>query len=257
VLWADAFAGSGAMTFSELTVAILLLSVAAFTQGVFGLGFAMIAMPLLALFLDLRSAVVLVALPAFVPSLYWLVVNRRKLAGSDVPLTVIPAIVIGAAAGVWLQISIDERTALRLLAGLLLLSIALPWILDRWGSGRPALSLRSAPGFAAIAGVTESALNVGAPFIILHAGASRMTRQQLLITLNLCFLVGKAVQLTLMAALGVVDVPVGLATAIVAVCLAAYALGNMLGGRWSEQAYRRGLTVFLAAMVVALVLRAQ
>jgi len=60
-----------------------------------------------------------------------------------------------------------------------------------------------------------------------------------------------------MVAFGIADVSPGLAIAVVVACLSAYALGNRLGDRWSEQAYRKALTAFLIIMVAALVLRAQ
>ena len=45
----------------QVTAALLVLALAAFVQGVFGLGFAMIATPLLALFLDYQTAVMVAA----------------------------------------------------------------------------------------------------------------------------------------------------------------------------------------------------
>ena len=49
---------------------------AGFAHGLFGIGFAMIAMPLLALFLDNRLAVVLAAVPLLTIVLGWLCVHR-------------------------------------------------------------------------------------------------------------------------------------------------------------------------------------
>ena len=90
----------------QVTAALFVLALAAFVQGVFGLGFAMIATPLLALFLDYQTAVMVAAVPLLVLALYWLAVNRPYLHTSGIPWTVLPGIVTGAALGVALQVSL-------------------------------------------------------------------------------------------------------------------------------------------------------
>ena len=65
------------MSTVEVLASLAILAGAAFAQGVFGLGFAMIATPLLALFLDYRAAVLLAAVPLLVLAGNWLVVNRH------------------------------------------------------------------------------------------------------------------------------------------------------------------------------------
>ena len=100
----------------QFATALLVLALAAFVQGVFGLGFAMIATPLLALFLDYQAAVLVAAIPLFVLAVYWLAVNRLYLFRSGIPWTLLPGIMTGAALGVALQISLPQRVSLLLLA---------------------------------------------------------------------------------------------------------------------------------------------
>ncbi len=256
--WSDSTLSACAAAWPVSTVEVLaslaILAAAAFAQGVFGLGFAMIATPLLALFLDYRAAVFLAAVPLLVLAGSWLVANRRDLRNVEAPWPLLPGIVVGAAVGVWLQVALPERLSLLLLAALLAFSVALPWVLQHFRTDVSAASRRAAPLFGALAGVTEAALNVGAPFMVLFGGLGRLTRHQQLIALNLCFFVGKAIQVSLMSTTTwpVATAPLALG---VFVSLLLYRVGDRLAGHFPAAMFRRLLAGFLSFMAIALVLR--
>ena len=243
------------VTTVEVLASLAVLAVAAFAQGVFGLGFAMIATPLLALFLDYRTAVFLAAVPLLVLAGNWLIANRRALRHSGVPWSLLPGIVVGAAAGVWLQVALPERLSLLLLAALLAFSVALPWGLQHFRADVSAASRRAAPVLGTLAGVTESALNVGAPFMVLFGGLARLTRHQQLIALNLCFFAGKAIQVSLLSTTPWPVAPLPLVLGV-SISLLLYGIGDRLAGRYPDAVFRRLLRVFLSFMAVSLVVRA-
>ena len=241
---------------SEFALCLAALALAAFAQGVFGLGFAMIATPLLALILNYQAAIFMAAVPLLVLASYWLLINRRMVIRSGVPWTLLPGIAGGAAVGVAAQIALPQRASLLLLAALLVLSVAIPWILGRWHQVASDRMRRAAPLFGALAGITEAALNVGAPFVVLFAALSRLSRVQQMVALNLCFCVGKAIQVALLLAVAPapvsgISLPLG-----VVVCLVFFRLGDHLAGRFPEDSFRQGLRFFLCVMAALLVVRA-
>ena len=219
------------------------------------MGFAMIATPLLALFLDYRSAVLAAAIPLLVLACVWLAANRKSLHKSNLPWTLPVGIIVGAVVGVALQVSLPQRVSLLLLAGLILISVLMPLLLTRWLPGYKTVGLSRAPLFGVLAGVTEAALNVGAPFLVLFAGLARLTRLQLLIALNLCFALGKAIQISLLMAISQVAPSGYLLAAGVGVCLVAFRIGDGLAGRFPEAGFQRMLRLFLLVMAVLLVAR--
>ncbi len=241
----------------QFAAALLVLALAAFVQGVFGLGFAMIATPLLALFLDYQTAVLVAAVPLFVLAVYWLTVNRLYLYRSGLPWTLLPGIMTGAALGVALQVSLPRRVSLLLLAALIVFSVMLPLIQRRWISEYAMVSARSAPWFGLLSGVTEAALNVGAPFMVLFAGLARLSRLQLLVALNVCFALGKSIQIALLMIVAPVPLSPSLLTAGVLVCLLAFRGGDCLAGRLSETGFHVCLRFFLLGMATLLVIRSQ
>lgn len=239
----------------QFATALLVLALAAFVQGVFGLGFAMIATPLLALFLDYQAAVLVAAIPLFVLAVYWLAINRMYLFRSGIPWTLLPGIMTGAALGVALQISLPQRVSLLLLAALIVFSVLLPLIQSRWISQSAMVSVRSAPWFGLLAGVTEAALNVGAPFMVLFAGLAHLSRLQMLIALNVCFAFGKSIQIALLIIVAPATVSLSLLIAGVLICILAFRAGDHFAGRHSETRFRAWLMIFLLAMSILLVIR--
>jgi uncharacterized membrane protein YfcA len=239
----------------ELLASLAILAAAAFAQGMFGLGFAMIATPLLALFLDYRVAILLSAVPMLVLAGNWLIANRRILRHSGVPWQLLPGIVVGAAAGLWLHVALPERLSLLLLATLLAVSVGLPWGMQRIQADMSVASRRAAPLFGALAGMTETALNVGAPFMVLFGGLGQLTRHQQLISLYLCFFIGKVIQVSLLSNTtpAVSWLPLVLA---VAVSVVFNRIGDRFAGHYPAATFRRLLGGFLTLMVIALVMRA-
>ena len=153
--------------------------------------------------------------------------------------------------------SLPQRVTLLLLAALILFSVMLPLIQRRWISESAMVSVRSAPWFGLFAGVTEAALNVGAPFMVLFAGLARLCRLQLLIALNVCFALGKSIQIALLMIVAPTPRSLPLLIAGVIVSLLAFRVGDRLAGRQSETGFHAWLRVFLVAMATLLVIRSQ
>ncbi len=234
-------------------VAIMLAS--SFLHGVFGIGFAMIATPLLALWMEPREAVLLAAVPLWCIALGFLGRHFAQVRRCG-HLVLLPCILVGSVLGVQLQSALSARASWLLLAGLLLLSAVVPALAHRMRERglQPPPAARLAFGLGA--GVTESSLNVGAPLIVLYGGLLRQPRMEQLILLNLCFATGKTVQLGLTLAQGEQWIrPSWLLVAVVTA-----GLGYMLGLRWMgrlpEHVFRRSLACFLCAMAGLLILRA-
>jgi len=235
---------------------VAILALAGFAHGVFGFGFAMIATPLLALFLDYRMAVLLAAVPVLLMAPSWLLAHRRQWSACAIPASLLPAVAAGALCGVALQIGLPQRVSLLLLAALLAISVLTPWALSRWRVPAISSPTRAAAVFGGLAGATESALNVGAPFMLIYGALARFNRIEQLTALNLCFALAKTIQVGLIYATGAPPAsPWALAFGTLA-SGACYYLGNRVANRFSEARFRRLLRYFLMIMVGALVVRA-
>ena len=238
---------------------MLILAGAGFAHGLFGIGFAMIATPLLALFLDYRLAVVLAAVPLLTIALGWLCVHVRSRAALTTQARLLPGIAVGAGMGTFVQVSLPEIASVALLAVLLTVSLAVPWIAERAMSAGPLRASAvtcSATGFGMLAGATESALNVGAPFMLLYGALARLNRFDQLLALNVCFALGKGIQLAL-TAFAWPPAASGLSMlACTGASILAYGIGHHLSDRFDEQRFRLLLRNFIVCMVAGLLGRA-
>jgi len=240
----------------SLLGSVVILAAAGFAHGLFGIGFAMIATPLLALFLDYRAAVLLVAIPSLLMASSWLLVNRRQLRLCRIPTSLLPAIGIGSSLGVALHMGLPERVSLLLLASLLAASVLMPWALARWRAPEISSLGRAGAVFGGLAGMSESALNAGAPFVLLYGELARLNRLEQLVALNLCFALGKAIQVGLICMTSVPHISLAALAFGIAASLAAYYVGNGLASHFSEARFREMLRYFLAIMIGALIVRA-
>ncbi|MFT3665455.1 sulfite exporter TauE/SafE family protein [Piscinibacter sp.] len=236
---------------------LAILGVAGLAHGIFGIGFAMIATPLLALFLDYTTSLVLAAIPLLGMSAWWLATHRHALLAERIPGRLLAGIATGSILGVAVQSVLPARASILLLAALLAMSVCLPWLLKRWSAVDPQQVRRNSGAFAALAGFTESSLNVGAPFMVLFGALAHLKRVEQLIVLNLCFFLGKSIQVGLISLTGTLGLTSpAMLLASTAVGLGGFIAGNALAGRLLEATFRRALNSFLIVIVVALLLRA-
>lgn len=244
-----------AFALPQLNILIFILSVLFFAgliQGVFGLGFAMIATPTLSLLLDYRVAVVLAAVPLWFLASRFIFEERALVRSSKVSRKLVPGILVGSTLGVVLYGLLPSDAYYALLGALLLLSALVPYFLRHMAWINSETGIRGGHPFGFLAGVTESLMNVGAPFVLLFSGISNLNRPQQLLALNLCFAIGKTVQLGLITLFIPVAVPTVQIIFGVIFSSIGFRLGQRFSGTWSEALFRRTLFIFLLFMASAM-----
>lgn len=235
---------------------LFVLLLAGFAHGMFGFGFAMIATPLLAIFVDHRLAIILAALPLFFIAVRFLLANRRFVFTEGITRTMVPAVTVGSMFGAFFQSTLPAFAALALLGLLLAACAALPAYLNKRALKSSAVEGRRPAVLGVFAGVTEAALNVGAPFILLYGGIARLGRLQQLLALNLCFAVGKLVQILALVNVSSGTLPLQHLALAIAVAIAGQITGDRFAGRFSEASFRRIFSYFLWAMAAFMICRA-
>lgn len=245
----------GASASLEWVAISAVMLTAGFLHGVFGIGFAMIATPLLALWLDPREAVILAAVPLWCIAVGFLCRHFRQVVKCR-HLFVLPGIVIGSFLGVKLQSTLSPKASWLLLAGLLVLGAVIPSIVHRLKKYHWRPVPTSTAGFGLLAGITESSLNVGAPLIVLYGGLHSLLRMEQLVILNLCFAIGKTVQLALTLPSAAHLTPISYLVVATMTAGVGYVVGLRWMGKFSEQVFRLSLTAFLFVLAGLLILRA-
>lgn len=187
-----------------LPLITLTVAFAAFAKGATGLGFPLISVPVLASFVGVEPAVVVIALPNLVLNTVLLWEHRSEARRTR---AVVPMVAAGAVGVVLGTLSLRGAPE-RLLAGVLGLLIALYLAA---GVARPDLRLserairRSAPAVGAVGGFLQGIAGFSGPLIGTYVHAWRLPREAYVFVVSAAFQASSMVQVATMASTGMLS----------------------------------------------------
>lgn len=230
--------------------------VAAFVKGSIGFGFPTLATPLLALFTDVKTAVVVLIVPN-------IVMDGVQFARHGAPratmrrLAVLLAFgAVGTVVGTRLLVALSPRTATLVLGGFILLFVGLqaarvaPRIPPRW---EPWLG----PPAGLLAGLVGGITNVPGTPLVIYFYALGLAKREFVSAVAFSFIVYKIVQLVAVAWWGLLTwTLLGVSLGLTVVGLGGFAVGLTIQDRLQPQGFNRAVLGFLAGLGLWLVLRA-
>ena len=239
---------------TALIVAVMLFG--GLVHGTLGLGFPLVATPILALALDVREAIVLTLLPTAAVNVASVLRGGRwrETLARFWPLA--GWALLGSAAGTQLLVVSDPRPFDLVMAALIALylyaSRAQTFSIG-WLRSRPQLSMLV---FGLVAGVAAGTTNVMVPILIIYTLEMRLERTAMVQVFNMTFLGGKLAQIGVFAAAGALtpDV-VAFCVPLAVAALAALWVGVRIQDRIPAESYRRAIRGLLAVLGVLLVVR--
>ncbi len=228
------------------------LLIAAFIHGAFGFGFPLVATPLLVLFMDMRSAVLLTLVPTVSINLFSILGERhwREALRTFWP---IPAFtVVGSFAGTQILLSVDPEP-FRLLLALVMIAYLLTEGFHR--SERQRAAPRWVLALLGLSlGLLAGVVNVFAPVIVVFALYTRMTPTLMVATFNLSFLTSKSGQIAGFVVNGAFDREILIASLqVLPLVLLSLWLGIRLRRRIDIGTYRRLLRYSLWVIAFLLI----
>ena len=235
-----------------LIAVVCVILFAGLVHGTLGLGFPMVATPILATMMDVRSAILVTLLPTMAVNIASIINSRESLASTRPFIPLVSFTLLGSIAGATVLAITDPAPFRILLASLILLYL--------WGSLRISRqwlehhSLLAMAGFGIAAGLAAGTTNVMVAVLIIYFLSLDTARATMVPTLNACFLVGKASQILVLAIAGLVGFGLILETTPLAlVAIAALLLGQRLRLRIDVATYQsilRKLLLVLAAILI-------
>jgi uncharacterized membrane protein YfcA len=242
------------LTQPEWIAVFVVMFAAALAHGTFGFGFPAISIPVIAMFTDIKTTILINLLPNLAVNLISVLRGGgwRGSIGRHWPIVIF--IVIGSFIGARYLIYASEEPLRLLLAGMIVVYLCqnrfsrINW---GWFARYPK---GSTVGFGLVAGFFSGSVNFSVPPLLIWAmlfGLDAMATTQVL---NLCFLVGRSMQAGTLAVAGVVDLDIVIATVpLVVVAIVGLAIGQRLRARFSPATYRRLLhgVLWVSAAVLA------
>lgn len=227
----------------------LVVAVAAFCQSVTGIGFGMIAGPVLLVMMDDRAAILVSTLMSWLIALVllpmlWRAADRRIL------LPLAAGALAGLAPGLWL-LSVADVAMLKLLAGAVVGTLTLMTVFGAPGTRRAGRSGDIVSG--GLGGLLGGCLSMPGPTVAVRLAALGRHKAAVRATMVVFFAVvwppvfaGQAL------AIGVEDATLRYAALLVPATLVGLLAGHAAAGRVSERLFRRGVQAFLLATSASL-----
>jgi len=232
------------------------IALAGLVHGALGFGFPFVATPLVAMAVDMRTAVITVLLPT-VGTILVTMATSGPLRPVLARFWMMPLYaMLGAFAGTSIFLAAPHAPYTLLLALIIIVYLNL----DRLARGDWPLIRRHERAFAALAGVTggifEGTANVAAPPLIIFYLALGLAPSTLVQGLGICFLVGKATQFVVLSARGGVSAAEWIATLPFAVIgMATFFAGLRIRSRIDAQTFRVWVQRALLAIALALLVQ--
>jgi uncharacterized membrane protein YfcA len=242
------------LSLTEITFVSAILALAGLVHGVFGIGFPMIATPLLALFMDVQSAVLITLFPTIAVNI--LSIYRGGGWGESIgrfwPLALF--VFVGSMAGTNLLVVSDPEPFRLVLAAVIILYLNLHRLTRfkmGWIENHIYLSMLL---FGLVAGLFGGSVNVMVPILMIFTLELGLAMTVMIQTFNMCFLSGKAAQIGVFYGAGLIGYEL-LSTVAIGLVLAVIALrfGMSLRDRIHSDLYQKMLRKLLLLMACILI----
>jgi hypothetical protein len=242
------------MSIEVLVYVALVCLLSGFAHGAIGFGFPVVATPLVALVIDMKSAITLLA-PV---TLVLVVISALRGGGIGELVRRYWFLPVGIGAGAWLGTLILLAAPPEPFTLVLALVLLFYLNLDRLGRGQSEtvqrLRVPFGFAFAFVAGIFEAIANVAGPMLFVYFMLLGAAPSQIVQTLNLCFSVGKGSQVATLAASGALSLATWVTVAGLTVpAVAALAAGMRVRSRIDAQTYRAWLRKALWVMAIVLI----
>ena len=245
-----------AFTAYDFVLFASVLTAAALVHGALGLGFPMISTPLLSMFVDVRTAILITLLPTIVVNVIS-IASGRDWKGSVREFWPLAAwVVAGGIVGSYLIAVNDPGLFKLMLALLVFLYLAVDQSQKAVFGFLHRYRRVSNAGFGIVSGVSAGATNTMVPILVIYGLEMGWSRGTMVPIFNFCFLSGKASQVGVFSAAGIYDWQIAMATLpLAAVSAVALIAGARIQDRIESQRFRSIIKCVLFIIGVVLVVQ--
>ncbi len=240
------------LTTTEIVLVVVAVFAGALVKSVTGMGFPLVAIPIITLFLPTPTAVAIIAVPNAVQNVILAVGHRGARSGTRHLLAFCSTGVVGAVIGAFALGTVDEvylRIALTLMLGVYLVTVvATPHVeiperqVARW-----------APPVGFVGGLFQGAIGISGPVVGTWHHGLRLTQDAFVLSVATVFALTGSTQAVVLGIRGELDGRLLVALGLTAVMLMTLPLGTRLRRALSVERFRNVVLVLLALSWVTLV----
>jgi uncharacterized protein len=237
---------------TDLLIIVVAIAAGSFVKGVTGSGLPQIAIPVIAVFLGVERAVVLMVVPGIVSNTWLLWTYRRHLSRTrDLPVLLATG-TVGAILGTWLLQELDGRILSGVLAAIIVTYVVLRLTRPTFAL-QPATTRVLSPPVGFAAGTLQGATGISGPLLTTYLHGYRYEAPVFVVSLVLLFQVFAVVQGVALVGVGLLTWPRALEGVVALVPMAlALPLGTRVARRLPTERFDRWILVILVASALAL-----
>jgi uncharacterized membrane protein YfcA len=241
---------------SDIVVILIAVIIGGFVKGVTGSGLPVVAIPIIATFTGVETAVVIMVIPSISSNLQLIRANRGARNETRHLAQMVIAGVFGVAFGTFILTSVDEDILGLILAGVIFGYIAVNRLHPTFVLSERLAAVTAVPiGF--LGGTLQGSSGVSSPLLAPYLHAYRMPRGAYVLSLTVLFMVFGIIQLPSLAVAGLLTVErLALGAMAVVPIFVALRAGMKFGGRLSNVAFDRWVFAVLALTATKLVVDA-
>ena len=184
-----------------VVIIVVAISLGGLVKGVTGQGLPQIAIPVMATFLGVEAAVVIMAIPGVVTNTWFMVRHRHEFGNTrDLPV-LLGAGAVGAVAGTILLDSLNDDI-LSLVAASVIVGYAVIFLSHPTLRLGPAVTRYASPPVGLAAGVLQGATGMSGPLLATYLHGFRLDKEVYIVSITTMFLVSSAVQAITLARVG-------------------------------------------------------
>lgn len=227
----------------ETLITWVVVMLGATMQGMTGLGFALVSVPILVMFEDARSVIVTTLILSSLLNALILYQARDHITLRDAgPITL--GSVLGVPFGSYL-LSVLSPEALKLMVSVLVLAFSIPLLL---GYSRSFRHLQAASvGIGAVSGALQSSTSMGSPPVVLFMANQGISKESFRGTLVLRSMAASALSVVVLVPSGMINSSIALHALLMApALLVGFVLGSRLLKLVPQQTFKK-VTILLIA----------
>ncbi len=242
---------------SETLIYLYLLGVMIFAgvvHGSLGIGFPMVATPLIAVFLDVRLAILMTLVPTVAVNVVTIAGGTDQMRSIKDYAPMFVGAIAGSIIGAWMLATMDPSPFRLALALLIILYLFTGIKSSKYTEWLPHYNKTVMCGFGVAAGISGGITNVMVAILIIYFLSQSMTRSKMVPIFNICFLIGKVIQLVVLSFAGWVNSSLIYQSVLPAIAATGGLwVGMKIGSHISKEIYRKILHVLLVFLAIVLI----
>lgn len=230
-----------------LVIILVAMAVGALIKGATGQGLPQIAIPVMASFLGVEHAVVIMAIPGIVANGWLLWTHRDRIHQTRDLSAMLVTGGFGAVAGTALLTSLDDRILSLALASVISLYVIVFFVHPAFRLP-PSFTRYSSPPVGLAAGILQGSTGVSGPLVSTYLHAFRLDKETYVLSVTTVFMVYAVVQTAALAILGLYS-----ASRLIQSLVALIPIMIMLrlGTRLTEKLSRRAFDLVILTLLMA------